>query len=125
MAGGRMQLTSTVLNAAEPERLAGFYRHLLGWETVVEEPGWVRIGPPDGGTGLAFQSEDAYVPPVWPATPGEQQMMMHLDIEVDDLDAAEQRARALGATVAPHQPQPDVRVVLDPAGHPFCFWVRT
>ncbi|GJF33883.1 hypothetical protein KNE206_65830 [Kitasatospora sp. NE20-6] len=86
----------------------------------------MRIGPPDGGAGLAFQSEDACVPPVRPATPGEQQMMtMHLDIEVDDLDAAGQRARALGATVAPRQPQPDVRVVLDPAGHPFRFRVRT
>ena len=28
----------------------------------------------------------------------------------------------LGASLAPVQPQTDVRVLLDPAGHPFCLW---
>jgi hypothetical protein len=28
-----------------------------------------------------------------------------------------------GARVARFQPQDDVRVLLDPAGHPFCLWV--
>ena len=50
-------------------------------------------------------------------------MMTHLDIEVDDLEAASARAVELGATVAEFQPQDDVRVHLDPAGHPFCLWV--
>jgi hypothetical protein len=49
-------------------------------------------------------------------------MMMHLDIEVDDLDAAGKHATACGATLAEYQPQQDVRVYLDPAGHPFCLW---
>ncbi|CAN5836641.1 hypothetical protein BH24ACT6_BH24ACT6_16980 [soil metagenome] len=30
-------------------------------------------------------------------------------------------AMALGATLAEHQPQANVRVLLDPAGHPFCL----
>ena len=30
----------------------------------------------------------------------------------------------LGATLAEFQPQDDVRVYLDPAGHPFCLWVE-
>ena len=47
---------------------------------------------------------------------------MHLDIEVDDLDAAGARAVAAGATLAAFQPQDDVRVYLDPAGHPFCLF---
>jgi hypothetical protein len=47
---------------------------------------------------------------------------MHLDIEVDDLDAAVEHAVELGATVASYQPQDDVRVLLDPAGHPFCLY---
>ena len=52
-------------------------------------------------------------------------MQVHLDIEVDDLEAASARARELGATLAEFQPQKDVRVHLDPAGHPFCLWVST
>jgi hypothetical protein len=48
---------------------------------------------------------------------------VHLDIEVDDLEAAGAQAVAAGAVLAEHQPQEDVRVYLDPAGHPFCLWV--
>ncbi len=49
-------------------------------------------------------------------------MMVHLDIRVDDLAAAEAHAVATGAVVADYQPQDDVRVCLDPAGHPFCLF---
>ena len=47
--------------------------------------------------------------------------MMHFDFQVADLDAAVTEAVRLGATVAEHQPQEHVRVMLDPAGHPFCL----
>jgi hypothetical protein len=50
-------------------------------------------------------------------------MMLHLDLQVDDLDAAGAHALACGATLASHQPQDDVRVYLDPAGHPFCLFL--
>jgi hypothetical protein len=49
-------------------------------------------------------------------------MMLHLDFEVTDLDEAVARALALGAELPEHQPQEDVRVLLDPAGHPFCLY---
>lgn len=52
-------------------------------------------------------------------------MMMHLDIEVNDLSSAVELALALGATVTDFQPQDDVRVLFDPAGHPLCLFVRT
>jgi hypothetical protein len=51
------------------------------------------------------------------------QMMMHLDIEVEALDSAVADAVEAGATVTDHQPQDDVRVLLDPAGHPFCLYL--
>ena len=63
------------------------------------------------------------VRPVWPAGPGDQQMMMHLEIKVDDLEASVAHAVAQGATLAGFQPQEDVRVCLDPAGHPFCLYL--
>ena len=92
----RLTLTAAVLDAPDPRELAGFYHRLLGWPISTDEPDWVTLRPPDGGAGLSFQTERNYVRPTWPAGPGDQQMMLHLDIEVDDLD---------------------------PAGHPFCLYV--
>jgi catechol 2,3-dioxygenase-like lactoylglutathione lyase family enzyme len=118
-----MRLTATVLGAPDPRALAGFYQRLLGWPLGSDEPGWVTLRAPGGGAGLSFQTEDAHVRPTWPAGPGDQQMQMHLDIEVDDLEAAGAEAVAAGAVLAEYQPQEDVRVYLDPTGHPFCLWV--
>lgn len=118
-----MKLTATVLDAPDANELAAFYQRLLGWPKVTEEPGWVTLRPDGGGTGLSFQTEDAYVRPVWPASGGDPQMMTHLDIEVTDLAAATEHAVAAGAVLAGYQPQELVRVLLDPAGHPFCLWV--
>jgi catechol 2,3-dioxygenase-like lactoylglutathione lyase family enzyme len=119
----RMTLSTVVLDAPDPGALADFYRRLLGWTVDAAEPDWVKISGPDGGTALSFQTESAYVRPTWPAGPGDQQMMLHLDIRVGDLEAAGAHAIAEGAVLAEFQPQDDVRVFLDPAGHPFCLWV--
>ena len=119
----RMTLSGVVLDSPDAPTLAAFYRRILGWTVEREEPDWVKLSPPDGGAGLSFQTEGAYVRPTWPAGPGDQQMMVHLDIKVDDLEAAGAHVLAAGATLAEYQPQDDVRVYLDPAGHPFCLWV--
>ncbi len=118
-----MTLTATVIGAPDARELAAFYRDLLGWAIRTDEPDWVTLAAPGGGAGLSFQAETGQVPPAWPAEPGDQQMMMHLDIEVEDLAAASEHATACGATLAGFQPQDNVRVFLDPAGHPFCLWV--
>jgi catechol 2,3-dioxygenase-like lactoylglutathione lyase family enzyme len=119
----RFTLTAAVLDTTDPRGLARFYQQLLGWPLGTDDPEWATLRPPDGGAGLSFQLEEEHVPPVWPAGPGDPRMQLHLDIEVDDLAAAVQQAIAAGATVAEFQPQDDVRVCLDPAGHPFCLWV--
>jgi catechol 2,3-dioxygenase-like lactoylglutathione lyase family enzyme len=116
-------LATVVVDCPDAQALADFYRRLLGWEVRLSEPDWVLLGPPGGGTGMSFQSEPDYRPPAWPERPGEQQKMLHLDIRVDDLDEAEAYAVGLGATRAGHQPLDDVRVLFDPAGHPFCFFI--
>jgi catechol 2,3-dioxygenase-like lactoylglutathione lyase family enzyme len=116
------RLSSTVLGAPDPRSLADFYQQLLGWERRDDEEEWVVLKPPGGPIGLSFQREDSHVPPAWPSGPGDQQMQAHLDIGVSDLGGAVQRAQALGATLASYQPQDDVRVLLDPAGHPFCLF---
>lgn len=119
----RTRLSTVVLDAPDAHKLAEFYQRLLGYVVRAEEPHWVLIGPPFEGTALAFETEPLYTPPVWPAGPGDQRMMVHLDIEVDDLAEETERAVELGARLADHQPQDDVRVLFDPAGHPFCLWV--
>jgi catechol 2,3-dioxygenase-like lactoylglutathione lyase family enzyme len=121
----QLTLTATVLGAPDAQELAAFYCRLLGWTARADEPGWAALSAPGGGAGLSFQTESAYVRPTWPAGPGDQQMMTHLDIEVDSLGAAGAHAVAAGAVLAEYQPQDDVRVYLDPAGHPFCLWIRS
>jgi len=118
-----LELTTVNIGAPDPGALAGFYGKLLAWEIRAEEPDWVVLKNPDGGATLSFQTETSYVRPVWPAGPGDQQMMLHLEIRVEDLDRAGAHATACGATLAEHQPQDDVRVYFDPAGHPFCLWL--
>lgn len=117
------RVSAVVLGAPDPRALAAFYETFLGWDRVDDEPGWVMLRPPGGGTGLSFQAEPHHREPEWPSQPGDQQMQMHLDVEVHDLAEEVLRAVSLGARLAGHQPQDDVRVLLDPAGHPFCLWV--
>ena len=122
MTGG-LTITTVNLSAPDPLVLATFYGKLLNWQITVAEPDWILMRDPKGGVGLAFQREEHYTRPVWPARPDGQQMMMHLEIRVDDLDVAVAHATACGARLAEYQPQDDVRVCLDPAGHPFCLWL--
>jgi Glyoxalase-like domain len=86
------------------------------------EDGWAILRPPAGGAGLSFQYEPDYVAPSWPSMHGEQQMQVHLDIAVEDLDEGVAWACEAGAVLASHQPQEHVRVMLDPDGHPFCLF---
>jgi catechol 2,3-dioxygenase-like lactoylglutathione lyase family enzyme len=118
-----MTLSGIVLDAPDAQELAAFYHRLLGWPVVQDEPNWVKLGAPGGGPGLSFQTESQYVRPVWPPGPGDPQMSVHLDIQVHDLEEAGAHAEKAGATLADFQPQDDVRVYLDPAGHPFCLFL--
>ena len=120
-----LTLTTVNIGAPDPGALAHFYQCLLGGEISAEEPDNVFLRGAAGSVGLSFQREPGYVRPVWPAGPGDQQMMIHLEIRVDDLERAGAHATACGAVIADHQPQDDVRVYLDPAGHPFCLWIET
>ena len=51
--------------------------------------------------------------------------MMHFDFQVGDLDTAVAEAVELGATIAQFQPNDNLRVLIDPAGHPFCLCLET
>ena len=111
----------TAIEAPDPSGLAKFYSDLLGWPIGHEEPGTAILAAPEGRIYIVFQQADGYVQPVWPPVDGSQRTMMHFDFQVGDLDEAVAEARALGAELVDHQPQSHVRVLRDPAGHPFCL----
>src|SRR5262245_16400762 len=115
--------TTVNISAADPNRLGRFYRELLGFNVIAEEEGWVLMRPRSGGVGLSMEFDQAYQRPTWPSQPDKPAQMLHLEIKVNDLEAAAARATSLGATLAEFQPQDDVRVCLDPEGHPFCLWL--
>jgi catechol 2,3-dioxygenase-like lactoylglutathione lyase family enzyme len=118
--------TATVLGTPDPRGLARFYQRLLDWPMRDDTDEWATLRPADGSTGLSFQLEREHVPPVWPPEPGTQQMQQHLDFLVEDLDAACALAEEAGAQqVGGHEDEDEiVRVFRDPAGHPFCLFVR-
>ena len=73
---------------------------------------------------LSFQAVADHRPPDWPD--GDPPQQLHIDVTVDDVDAADARVLAIGATkhaVQPGEAEEDgnFRVYLDPAGHPFCL----
>jgi catechol-2,3-dioxygenase len=114
------------LDAPDGRELAHFYARLLSWQIFNENERGATVAPSeDAGYNLAFETEEHYVRPVWPTEEGKPQMMMHLDVEVDDLEEAVAYAVSVGAEVAAYQPQETVRVMLDPAGHPFCLYLDT
>lgn len=119
------QFIAAVIDCPEPRKLAAFYQALTGWAVTYENDDEVVAIGPAGGDGahpdISFQRVDGYTAPTWPGQQVPQQF--HLDFYTDDdLDTAEAAALVLGATTAPHQPRPDRwRVMLDPAGHPFCL----
>ncbi len=118
----RLLPVTTTLSASDARRLAAFYEALLGWERTADEDGWVVIANGDTPHRIAFHGDEQYVAPVWPSRPDRPQMQAHLEIATDDLDGAVAHAITCGARLADEQPQADVRVMLDPDGHPFCLF---
>lgn len=115
-----MRMSGVVLSSPRPRELAAFYCRLLNLAPDQDSAGWVSV-PTGQGVRLSFHEDEHYRPPVWPSRGVEQQMMLHLDFHVDDLREACAHALRGGARLADFQPQPDVRVLLDPDGHPFCL----
>jgi len=111
----------TAIEAPDPGLLARFYAELLGWQVVHEESSTAIVAASAQGPFFVCQEADGYQAPTWPPVEDEQRPMSHFDFQVGDLAEAVDEAVALGATVAEFQPQENVRVLFDPAGHPFCL----
>jgi catechol 2,3-dioxygenase-like lactoylglutathione lyase family enzyme len=115
----KARLEKPVVDCPDPRALAEFYAGLLGLTVLEDAADWVVLGRSPGMRELAFQRAPDWTPPSWPDPARPQQV--HLDIRVDDVDAAEAHALDLGARRAPGSPEEGYRVFLDPVGHPFCL----
>jgi catechol-2,3-dioxygenase len=114
------RLGGVSLDTDDPGKLAEFYRQLLGLDVYIETDDVVALK--GAGILLTAMRVENHVRPDWPTGPVPKQI--HLELAVDDLEAAETRALALGATRGVMQPGPDEwRILIDPAGHP--FWLTT
>lgn len=116
-ATGRLELTA--FDAADIERLASFWTDLTGWSVARKTPDWITIEAPDGQQ-VAFQLAPDHVPPQWPGQDHPQQL--HLDLLIDDHEAAAARAEELGATRL--AAGASWITLADPAGHPFDLCAR-
>lgn len=105
------------LDSADAARDAAFWASVLGWEVAHSQAEYAMLTGP--GLALGFGTVPDYQPPAWPNEHGSKQF--HLDLAVDDLDAAATEIVSLGATLPAEQPGETWRVLLDPSGHPFCL----
>jgi catechol-2,3-dioxygenase len=113
------RLETVVLDTQNPRKLASFYAELLGANVVYDSDDWVTIEDGDGRR-LSFQASPEHQPPKFPDPAGSQQF--HVDIRVDDVDAAEPKVLKLGATRVANGPEDkSFRVYRDISGHTFCL----
>lgn len=112
-------LAMVTIDCDDAHAMAVFWSELLGGQIAHDEGDYSMVTV--GQTSLGFGRTPDYARPQWPDAGGKQ---FHLDLAASDLDAASARAQELGATLADPQPEgADGKwvVLLDPAGHPFCF----
>ncbi|WP_153397161.1 VOC family protein [Ornithinicoccus halotolerans] len=119
----RITRSVVVLDAANLAEVSSFWARLLGG-TVEADDDWHTVSS-EQGPRIAVQLAPEHVPPEWPDGLPQQ---VHLDLYVDDPDAAHDEAVAAGARVlqtADTSTEQGFQVYADPAGHPFCLcWAR-
>ncbi|NJP31874.1 VOC family protein [Micromonospora thermarum] len=113
----RTTLMGVMLDCPDAKELAAFYSELLGKPVTYEGDGMAMIGE-EGARPVLFQQVETYTPPQWPDPAHPQQF--HLDVVVDDIEAGERAALAIGARRLPGEGD-NWRVYADPAGKPFCL----
>jgi len=113
------RIAMVTFDCAEVAPSAEFWSAMLGYEVAASTDDYAMLTAPGGGPALGLGRVADHQPPSWPDEGGRKQF--HFDLAVDDLEAATQRAVGLGARLAEPQPGETWRVLIDPAGHPFCL----
>lgn len=114
------RISGIVIDCPDPSALAGFYEALLGASRARDSAAWVVLDPGGGQPTVSLQRSDRYRAPDWAS--GEPAQQIHLDLLVNNLDAAEAQVLALGGKLLDGSDKPiGFRVYADPVGHPFCL----
>lgn len=113
-----IKFSCVALDCPNAGELAAFYATITDGTVTFLHEAWATVQSPGGR--IDFQTVPGYTPPTWPDPTSSIQM--HLDFDVNDLEAAEARVLAAGATKYDFQPNDDhCYVFADPVGHPFCL----
>jgi predicted enzyme related to lactoylglutathione lyase len=116
------QLSTVVIDCADPAALAAFYQGATGWKITYSDRDFASLGDGDGTVQLAFARVEGYQAPDWP----DGDKHLHLDFTVTDLDGAAGELLGIGASRPEFQPGDGQWIVLtDPEGHPFCLTADT
>lgn len=116
MSGAVPKVTNLVIDCSDLAAMAAFWGGLLGMEETGRDDDWRDLQPLGGrGPVLSFQ-----------LVPERKTIKnrIHLDLDVPDIHAAGERARALGAVPAGEpmgNPDAPFQVWHDPEGNEFCF----
>ena len=112
------RVAMVTVDCHDPRIEADFWSAALGGTVAHADDEYAMVVAE--GTTLGFGRVEGHRPPSWPDHDGAKQF--HLDLAVPDVMAAQEVFRGLGATVPEFQPGGERwRVLLDPAGHPFCL----
>jgi hypothetical protein len=120
-----IDLAAVIIDCRDPVPVAAFYQAAGGGEITRTDDDAVYVTL--GGMLLIFRQVEGYQPPTWPSE--DVPMQIHMDFFVDDLDEAEALLHQHGATTlklppGQHADPGLLRVMLNPAGHPFCIGTR-
>jgi predicted enzyme related to lactoylglutathione lyase len=118
------RIRSIVLECVDPEPLARFWSEVLDRTIEQRDDDWWALERRDGEARMCFQVVEHHEVPPWPGEHGEQQV--HLDLEVDELEAARATVLGLGArqlsdVIDEDDGMGEWQVFADPVGHPFCL----
>jgi predicted enzyme related to lactoylglutathione lyase len=121
----RTMFQVVVFDAADLAAESSFWAGVLDG-TVDAEERWHMVMV-DGMPRVGVQLSPDHVPPDWPD--GSPPQQIHLDLWVEDFDAAHERVVSLGAKLLKPAEDGDsadsFQVYADPAGHPFCLcWIK-
>jgi hypothetical protein len=124
------RLADVVFDCRHPASLARFWAAALDGYSVAPyddvELARLRalgIDDPEDDPAVLVESPGA-TPRLWFQRVREEKVVknrVHLDLRVEDPDAEARRLVALGAQVAPEQPNPDLIVLHDPEGNELCL----
>lgn len=113
----------------QAQAVAHFYEELLGYKVIDPGgPNWRQLADPVTGLHLNIQGEKWYEPPTWPEEMGKFTKMLHFEVMTEDLEVTVRTAVEAGGRESPWQPptrnRERIRIMLDPAGHPLCVFLR-